>query len=202
MPTQSSGLTKLRATTPLAADICRVDRQRLNEAIASGHYPCAPETISGRARVFNVLDLLALRIYGQLTREGVTPRYAGHAACQFRQFLDACPDADEGVQVVCDFGSNLCPVHWLSLSSYEPSVTHVSGHPIVSVRIWRLKLLREEIIARLEEEDARHITCPHAHPSIATQDRPPRHIVTGSMTGGAPHPSRGAPGTGPRDGGR
>lgn len=150
-------MTKLRATTPLAADICRVDRQRLNEAIASEFYPCAPETVSGRARLFNLLDLLALRIYGQLTREGVTPRNAGRAACEFRDFLKYYPDADDVVQVVCDYGSSLGPVQWLSLPNYDLSSTHVSGRPIVSVRIWRIRRLREEIIARLEEEDAMRI---------------------------------------------
>lgn len=153
-------MTKLRATTALAADIARIDRQRFNEAIASGFYPCAPETVAGRARSFNIQDLLALRVYGHLLREGVTPRHAGHAACTFRAFLDACPDADHVLQIVGDFGAELGRVSWVVPETFTPSASLVLGRQIIYVRDWYLKPMRDAIIARLEEENEQRVVGP------------------------------------------
>lgn len=153
-------MTKLRATTALAADICHIDRQRFNEAVASGFYPCAPETVAGRPRFFDVSDLLALRIYGHHLREGVTPRHAGHAACGVRAFLREHPEAERVLQVVADFGAHLGPVSWLPPEKFDVEATWISGREIVSVREWRLAPMRAAIIARLEDEDASRVLGP------------------------------------------
>lgn len=54
-------------STVRAAEIVRMDRQRLNEDIASGIYPCAPATRAGKGRVWDENDLIALRLYGFLS---------------------------------------------------------------------------------------------------------------------------------------
>lgn len=148
-------MTKLRATTALAADIARIDRQRFNEAIASGFYPCAPETIAGRARTFDLNDLIALTIYGHLLREGVTPRHAGTAACGLRHFLTECPGADHALQVVGDFGAHPGPMSWVRPETFEGALgaKRISGAQIVYVRDWYIAPMREAITSRLTEED-------------------------------------------------
>ncbi len=131
----------------LAAEIADIDRQRFNEAVAEGFYPCAPATVPGRARSFGLNDLLALKLYGQLVREGTTPRHAGAVACEFLGFLKCHPDERVALHVRSQMGS---PV-WLRREDLDLGDTHMSGTAIISVREWRLKPWREYAIARLED---------------------------------------------------
>lgn len=131
----------------LAADIANIDRQRFNEAVAEGFYPCAPRTVPGRARTFGLNDLLALKLYGQLLSEGVTPRKAGAAACEFLAFLQCNPDADRALHVVSQMGS---PV-WMLPRDLAADATHMSGTGIVSVRDWRLSFWRDYAVFMLED---------------------------------------------------
>ena len=140
-------MTKLRATMALAAEIAGIDRQRFNEAVAEGFYPCAPATVPGRARSFNILDLMALKLYGQLLSEGVTPRYAGNLACEFLGFLKCYPDTDRFVHVRSQMGS---PV-WMRAAEFDANATEMSGTAIISVREWRLERWRAYAVARLED---------------------------------------------------
>lgn len=139
-------MTTLRATTALAADIAGIDRQRFNEACNAGFYPCAPETVAGRARSFGLNDLLALKVYGHLIAEGVTPRFAGKAACGLLHFLQECPEADHALHVV----SQMRVASWVRPETFNSADT--SRLEIVSVRDWYLKPMREQIVARLDEE--------------------------------------------------
>lgn len=79
-----------------APDVCRlanVDRNRLNEAIARGDYPCAPETVPGARRLFGEADFIALATYGALTNRGIPPRLAGGVACRVRETVEQSTDA-------------------------------------------------------------------------------------------------------------
>lgn len=49
--------------TVAACDIMKIDRQRLNEDIASGAYPCAPPAHGRVGRWWDENDLCALRVY-------------------------------------------------------------------------------------------------------------------------------------------
>lgn len=140
-------MTKLRATMALAAEIADIDRQRFNEAVAEGFYPCAPKTVPGRARTFGLLDLLALKLYGQLLSEGITPRYAGGVACEFLAFLQCNPDAEKALHVRTQMGS---PV-WLLPEHFDDEATHMSGTGIISVREWRLSFWRDLAVYMLED---------------------------------------------------
>lgn len=140
-------MTKLRATMALAAEIANIDRQRFNEAVAEGFYPCAPKTVAGRARTFGLDDLLALKLYGEMLREGVTPRHAGSTACEFLAFLRCNPGADKALHVRSQMGS---PV-WLLPEHFDPNHTHMSGTAIISVREWRLSFWRDFAVAMLED---------------------------------------------------
>lgn len=131
----------------LAAEIANIDRQRFNEAVAEGFYPCAPTTVKGRARTFGFHDLLALKLYGELLREGVTPRHAGSVACSFLAFLAECPDAERAVHVRGQMGSP----SWVRPETFNAASTHISGVGIQSTREWRLENWRDYIIHSLEE---------------------------------------------------
>ncbi|MEQ3650420.1 hypothetical protein, partial [Hyphomonas sp.] len=52
--------------TAAACDIVGHNRQRLNEDIAQGFYPCAPEAHHKIGRWWNEDDLCALRVYSFL----------------------------------------------------------------------------------------------------------------------------------------
>jgi hypothetical protein len=80
-----------------ASEVCRlahVDRDRLNEAIARGDYPCAPETRPGARRMFGEADFIALAAYGALTARGVPPRLAGGVACSVLTAVENSPAAN------------------------------------------------------------------------------------------------------------
>ncbi len=70
---------KLRTGT--ACKVARLDRDRFNEAVASGLLACVPETTAGRARVFDPDDMLALWYYRELIEDGYTREKAGRVAC-------------------------------------------------------------------------------------------------------------------------
>jgi hypothetical protein len=138
---------KLRARTALAADIAGVNRQRFNEAVAEGFYPCAPRTVRGATRLFDVNDILTLWVYGQLLDQGVTPRHAGAQACGLRDFLSVHPGAERVVFVRISVGTPA----WLDGKTFDRAWTHLSGSSIVSATEWHLKFPRERILHELAE---------------------------------------------------
>ncbi len=80
-----------------ASEVCElanVDRDRLNEAIARGDYPCAPETRPGARRMFGEADFIALSVYGALTSRGIPPRLAGGVACHALSAVENSPKAN------------------------------------------------------------------------------------------------------------
>ncbi|AWM88626.1 hypothetical protein [Microvirga sp. 17 mud 1-3] len=141
-------IPNLKARTALATDLAFVNRQRFNEAVAEGFYPCAPKTVRGSTRLFDVNDIVTLRIYGRLLDEGMVPRSAGLMACGLRTLLAQYPEIDRAVYVTNSLGS---PV-WLRAEDFDRDATHMSGIDIVSVREWFLKYTRERIIHELQEE--------------------------------------------------
>ncbi|QIB32671.1 hypothetical protein [Ancylobacter pratisalsi] len=158
-------MLKLRATTALAAEIARIDRQRFNEAVASGLYTCAPETVAGRARSFGLVDLVVLFIYGRLLDEGITPRHAGAAACRLLTYFQEMPlvgeewmKLDHIVYVVFE-GQPLTSA-WRQSGALDRGAVLLGGREVLSERKWNLKLIRERISARLREEDEERVIGP------------------------------------------
>ena len=141
-------LPKFKARTALATRIARVDRQRFNEAVAEEFYPCAPQTVRGSSRVFDVNDIVALWVYGRLVEEGMIPRKAGAVACELRALLKEYPEADRVVHVLDGFFSTI----WLRREDLDPSAEFISGTNIFSAREWFLRFVRERVIHELEEE--------------------------------------------------
>lgn len=77
----------MKFRTAAACRIAKIDRNRFNEAVAAGNYPCAPTTVPGASRLFAEDDILALYAYGRLLAFGFTPSHAGEYACRVHQAL-------------------------------------------------------------------------------------------------------------------
>ena len=82
-----------KLTTVAACRVARLDRQRFNEHVSNGDYPCAPPTVQGRTRWFeNPNDLVPLMLFRQLMDDGVSPAKAGRIACAIGQVAREYPD--------------------------------------------------------------------------------------------------------------
>ncbi|RYH02746.1 hypothetical protein EU805_09070 [Salipiger sp. IMCC34102] len=89
--------------TLAVCDVLNIDRQRLNEDIASGAYPCAPRAHARTGRFWDEADMCALRVYSfmmnvygveQATRKpAISKRVAGMYAEAVLAALRADPDA-------------------------------------------------------------------------------------------------------------
>ena len=88
-------MTNFRLTTVAACRVARIDRQRLNEMISSGDYPVAPETVPGRSRLFDEIDLIGLFIFARLIERDWRPLRAGLIVSQIVGGLREKPDAGE-----------------------------------------------------------------------------------------------------------
>jgi hypothetical protein len=74
-------MTVPKLTTKAACRVAKIDRDRLNEHIAAGAYDCAPDTIPGRARLFDPNDMIGLWLFRELMQDGFDARAAGKIAC-------------------------------------------------------------------------------------------------------------------------
>ena len=75
-------MTEIRLSTSKACRVAGINKDRFNEYVAAGHYPCAPSTIPGRARLFNPDDMLTLFLFKRLIDDGATVQAAGRIACE------------------------------------------------------------------------------------------------------------------------
>lgn len=82
-----------RLTTKAACRVANIDRNRFNEHVHAGNYKCAPSTVAGRARLFDVHDLIGLKLFVQLMADGKVPETAGDIACQVADAAKRNPDA-------------------------------------------------------------------------------------------------------------
>lgn len=139
---------QFRARTKTACEIAGVDPNRFNEAVHAGHYPCAPETRAGSARVFDVEDLVCLTVYRRQLDRDVPPRRAGDVACGLRRVLRENPGANRVLQIMPEMGS---PFYVLA-EHFNPDATHQGGYSIAEVREFRLETIRAGVIAALEDE--------------------------------------------------
>ncbi|SIT81916.1 hypothetical protein [Pontibaca methylaminivorans] len=141
-------ITPHSARTKLACQIAAVDPDRFNEAVHAGNYPCAPQTARGSARVFDIEDMVALRVYSRLLNQEIPPRRAGHMACGIRDVLRQHPGANRVVEIILSMGSP----YYLRAEDFDCDATHMSGLDIMEVREFRLDLIRECIVRDLHAE--------------------------------------------------
>ncbi|PWB84011.1 MAG: hypothetical protein C3F11_03640 [Methylocystaceae bacterium] len=83
-----------KLTTSAACRVARIDRDRLNEHIAAGRFGCAPDTIPGRARLFDPDDMIALWLFRELIGDGLDVTRAGAAACEVARVARQYPDSN------------------------------------------------------------------------------------------------------------
>jgi hypothetical protein len=91
------------ATTRLACEIAQTNPDRFNEAVHANTYPCAPKTTPGKARSFDVDDIVALRIYQREMDNGMSAAAAGKKACLVREFMMNHPGARRVFILATDF---------------------------------------------------------------------------------------------------
>lgn len=139
---------KRRFRTQTACRIARIDRDRFNEAVAAGNYPCAPSVDRGATRVFNESELIALFYYGRLLENDWPPKLAGKLACQLSDFLQEAPQAEEAVIII---GSGFPQVMNGDELNFKPRELHGTG------LVWqRLAIdvgnIRKKVCEQIEEE--------------------------------------------------
>jgi hypothetical protein len=95
-------MKKVILTTAAACRVARIDKQRFNEHVAAGRFPCAPQTVPGRARLFDPDDMLALWLFRDLMDDGTDAAHAGRIACAVSAAARLYPEAP-AISYVQDF---------------------------------------------------------------------------------------------------
>lgn len=150
--------TKYKLTTKVACRVARMDRDRLNEHVAAGRFPCAPETTPGRARLFDPDDMIALWLFREQMDDGFEASTAGHIACEVARAARENPEA-RTISYVEDYfrGSrgasrgHAFPTETVPSPDKWDSVLF-SGTDIRKVTTFRIGKLREMIAHYTEEE--------------------------------------------------
>ncbi len=143
-------MTPQKARTAVAARIARIDRQRFNEIVAAGHYPCAPKTTKGASRVFGVDDLIALFLFARLAEHGFAPANAGQVACLVRSQLTNEGSADE--TFVCIARAVNGATFAALGSKINADASRFSELPILYTTKYHIPNIREIVLAGLAEE--------------------------------------------------
>jgi hypothetical protein len=151
-------MKKPRLTTKLACNVVRrnskLDRtlaerftaDRLNEAIAAGDFPCAPETVRGRSRYFEPDDMTALWLFLELMDDGFRPDAAGRIACAVANVARAYPDAP-AVTYVRDYftGHGAAYPAFVVPESKDWNSVYFGGTDIRSAMTFRISKTRDLI---------------------------------------------------------
>lgn len=152
--------TKYKAATRLACKIASTHPDRFNEAVHAGFYPCAPATTAGKARSFEVNDIIALRLYQRFMDGGMSAKTAGAKACSIRDFLRQYPDADQAfiVKTAFDDGDQDREEYreGYLLPDFDPKEQHIKINStqsldVVSVEIHNFHYLRGRIVHEIEQ---------------------------------------------------
>ncbi|MFI5410155.1 hypothetical protein [Kaistia sp. UC242_56] len=144
-----------KLTAVAACQVARIDRDRFNEHVAGGRFPCAPETTPGRARLFDPDDMIALWLFRELMDDGLDASRAGKIACAVSGAARRNPGAGaiSYVQTYLEGGAGggayaseaiPAPSEWDDLK--------FSGVEIRKVTTFRISKLRELIAEATEEQ--------------------------------------------------
>lgn len=74
--------------TKAACRIVGLEFSSFQDAIGRHLYPCAPATIAGAARTFDIDNLVVLYLYARLLGMGLTREGAGRAACELHRHIE------------------------------------------------------------------------------------------------------------------
>jgi hypothetical protein len=147
-----------RFTVTFACRIAGINRDRFNEAVHAGHYPCAPTTTKGSRRLFDEDDLIALYTYACLLEEDFPARTAGDLACRILNQVRSFPEEILFNFVRCDDGGEE------SIPGKNAEIKIVSGKnssrpngsksPVVSYRIFDIGNIRKIVKEKVREESS------------------------------------------------
>lgn len=142
-----------KLTTTAACRVAKIDRDRFNEHVAAGRFPCAPDTIPGRARLFDPDDMIALWLFRESMDDGLDAVRAGRIACAVAEVARNNPDARSISYVQDYFGDrgHAFPADDVPDHSQWDSVLF-SGSDIRKVTTYRIGKLRELIAHYTDEE--------------------------------------------------
>jgi len=141
-----------KLTTKAACRVAGLDRDRFNEHVASGAFPCAPDTVRGRARLFDPDDMIALFLFREFLDEGTDAKTAGKLACEIAHCARFNPD-EPTIALVYTYFHNpqAFPASAVPESSTWDDVLF-SGTDIRKVLTYRIGKLRKMIAHYTEEE--------------------------------------------------
>jgi len=121
--------------------------------VAAGDYPCAPETIAGRGRLFEENDIIALYVCAcELRKKEVRPSTAGQIACQVRTVLHERPEANV-IAVSRDFVSSRVFIARPPEGDGNLAPFEITDHPdVLSITSYNIARVRELVQLGIAEE--------------------------------------------------
>ncbi len=141
-----------KLTTVAACRAANIDRQRFNEYVSAGDFPCAPNTIPGRARLFSEGSLLTLFLFKRLMDDGLSPRVAGHIACTVGAEAHNHPECPAIAYVEFMIGSAYAvPADNVPAPADWPNIL-LSGRTIKKVTTFNIAHLRALVRYGIDEE--------------------------------------------------
>ena len=143
-----------KLTVKAACKVAGIDRDRFNEHVAAGRFPCAPATVPGRTRLFDPDDMIALRLFRELMDDGFGAERAGRIACEVARAAKKNPTAT-AIAYVEDYfvppSGNAFPADEVPPASEWARVIF-SGTDIRKVTTFNIGKMREMIAAATEAE--------------------------------------------------
>lgn len=143
-----------KLTTAAACRVARINRDRFNEHVAARAFKCAPDTIPGRARLFDPDDMIALWLFRELMDDGFDARKAGYIACTVGAAAKENPSENAISYVEDYFSGGHGTAHPASQvpPPAEWDSALFSGTDIRKVTTYRIGKLRQMIAHYTEEE--------------------------------------------------
>lgn len=142
-----------KLTTVAACRVAGIHRDRFNEHVAAGHYPCAPSTIPGRARLFDPVDMIGLCLFQKLMKDGFDASRAGSIASEVQLGARLHPESPAIAYVDFDMGSAIAaPAEEVPDASEWPT-TRFADREIRKVITFNVSALRK-LIAHLTEDES------------------------------------------------
>lgn len=141
------------ARTAAACRIAHLDRQKFNDLMASGDYPCAPQTTPGVPRVFEIPDLIGLFVYARLTGEyNKTSKQASIIACRVVNQLHSKPDATHVLMSYSIAGAVFVSATSQPKKDCNPFANSDGSQMLLFSEIWNIQNVRQLVSEALEEE--------------------------------------------------
>lgn len=137
--------------TAVACRVVGLDRDRFNEAVAAGNYPCAPSTNFGQPRILQEHDLIGLEAYKRFSDMGFNLKAAGYIACELVSHIRQHPDAAAFVIAWGRYGN----IHVFEAGDYEARKGQgfAGLSPIVNVMYHDVSVVRQRLADAVKHED-------------------------------------------------